>query len=187
MNDTFRNHLLEIIELNEAEYELIERHFSSFKFRKHQFVIQENQHVDHMYFVSEGLLKCGLIDAAGKEHILQFACTDWWVSDFQAYFKREPSTLAVQCLSDAELIGISYTNMEALCAQLPKMEHFFRVKSNFGYVALQKRIVSLMSHSARERYDTFLNQYPELVRKISKQLLANYLGVSRETLSRLQM
>ncbi|MDQ1096862.1 MULTISPECIES: Crp/Fnr family transcriptional regulator [Chryseobacterium] len=187
MNDTFRNHLCEIIDLTDAEYELIKGYYSSFRFRKHQFVIQENQHVDYMYFVSEGLLKCSLTDALGKEHILQFACKNWWISDFQAYFKQEPSTLSVQCLSDSELIGISYQDMEALHLQFPKMEHFFRVKSNFGYIALQKRIVSLMSHSARERYDAFLNQYPDLVQKISKQLLANYLGVSRETLSRLQM
>jgi CRP-like cAMP-binding protein len=66
------------------------------------------------------------------------------------------------------------------------MEHFFLKKSHFGYIASQKRILSLLSTSAKERYEQMLQQYPALMQRVNKTLLASYLGVSRETLSRLQ-
>lgn len=92
----------------------------------------------------------------------------------------------MEALEDVELFSITLENMEKLCETLPKMEHFFRVKSNFGYVALQKRILSLMSQPAKERYDEFCKLYPNILNKVPKKLIANYLGISRETLSRLQ-
>ena len=65
-----------------------------------------------------------------------------------------------------------------------KIEHFFRKKTNRRNVALQQRILSLMSISAKERYDKLLEQYPQLFQKVPKRLIAQYLGVTRETLSR---
>lgn len=185
MINFLHQHLSEVIEIDNDEFETVSKFFKPVKFLKRQFVIQENQSVDTMFFVVDGLLKSSLIDDTGKEHILQFATQNWWISDFQAYFKRERSTLAVQCLENSSLIGISFENFEKVCREFPAIEHFFRVKSNLGYAALQTRIVSLMSDSAKQRYEKFIDQYPDLFQKISKQLVANYLGVTRETLSRL--
>ena len=117
---------------------------------------------------------------------MQFACENWWISDFTAFFKKEKSTISIECIEDSDLLSISFSALELLCEKYPKIEHFFRVKSNLGYVALQQRILSLMTQSAKIRYDNFCKQYPEIIQKIPKQQIANYLGVSRETLSRLQ-
>jgi CRP-like cAMP-binding protein len=66
-----------------------------------------------------------------------------------------------------------------------KIEHFFRKKSSNGYIALQRRILSLLNSNAKERYEQFISQYPTLLQRLPKTLIASYLGVSRETLSRL--
>lgn len=187
MNHILKQQITELVELEDEEYDLVSKYFTEQKFRKRQFVIQENQPVDKMFFVVDGLLKSSLIDNTGKERILQFAIKDWWISDFQAYFKRERSTLAIQCLEDSVLIGITFDNFEKVCKKFPLIEHFFRVKSNIGYAALQKRIISLLTLSAKERYEAFVIQYPILFPQISKQHIANYLGVTRETLSRLEL
>jgi CRP-like cAMP-binding protein len=65
------------------------------------------------------------------------------------------------------------------------MEHFFRVKLTNGYVALQRRIISLLSGTPQQRYEEFGQLYPSLMQQIPKKYIAEYLGVSRETLSRI--
>jgi len=187
MSEILKFHISQITTLDNNEFENILEYFTKVRFRKKQYIIQENQLVDHVYFVEEGILKNIFIDELGKEHILQFACSNWWISDFSAFFKKEKSTLAVECITDSKLLSIKHSDLELLCKNYPKMEHFFRVKSNFGYIALQQRILSLLTQSAKIRYENFCNQYPTIQQKIPKQQIANYLGVSRETLSRLQM
>ncbi|MGV4413758.1 Crp/Fnr family transcriptional regulator [Chryseobacterium sp. T1] len=184
--ELFKEHVAEFVETNDIDYQLILSYFSLQKFRKRQFVIQENQNVEYVYFVKKGLLKSSFIDDLGKEHILQFASENWWISDFAAFYKQEKSTLSVECIEDSELLGITFENLDKLCNEIPKMERFFRLKSNYGYVALQKRILSLLSDSAKIRYESFCTMYPNIIQRIPKQLIANYLGLSRETLSRLQ-
>lgn len=185
MEDFLKKHIQEIINLTDDEFETVASLFRKQKFRKRQFLIQENQFVKEIYLIEKGFLKSSFIDSTGKEHILQFAAPNWWISDFAAFFKQGLSSVAVDCIENAEVYSISYEDLDLLCAKIPKTEHFFRVKSNFGYIALQQRILSLMSKSAKERYEDFLQQYPGFIDHIPKQLIASYLGVSRETLSRL--
>ncbi len=185
MSEILKKHLKQVIEISDNEYSDILPLFKTMRFRKRQFVIQEHQQVSSIYFVEKGLLKSSYVDNSGKEHILQFASNQWWVSDFDAFFRQGTSKIAVDCIEDSHLLALTYKDLEEICKNHSKIEHFFRVKSNFGYVALQQRILSLLSESAKERFDNFKNQYPTLVNKIPKQLIAQYLGVTRETLSRL--
>ncbi|MGH1517479.1 Crp/Fnr family transcriptional regulator [Chryseobacterium sp. JK1] len=185
MSHFLKIHIQEIVSLSEDEFETVQALFIKKKFRKRQFLVQENQPVNEIFLIEKGFVKSSIIDSSGKEHILQFASSNWWISDFAGFFKQENSSLAIDCIEEAEVYSISFENMNLLCSQMPKMEHFFRIKSNFGYVALQQRILSLMSKTARERYEDFVKQYPGFTEHIPKQLIASYLGVSRETLSRL--
>ncbi|UOE38746.1 Crp/Fnr family transcriptional regulator [Chryseobacterium oryzae] len=186
MENLLKNHIRELVDITTEEFTVIKTYFTLQNHPKKHLLVKENHPVNEMFFVADGLLKCGTMDNSGKEHILQFATQDWWITDFQGFFRQENASLDVQCLQDCVLFAISFENFESLCRDIPKMEHFFRVKSNLGYVALQRRIMSLMSDTAKERYEAFLRQYPNLFQRISKQTLANYLGVTRETLSRLQ-
>lgn len=184
MLDLLRKHIEEIVHLDDSEFEFVSPFFKVKRYRKRQFVIQENQAVTHVFFVIKGLLKSSLMDNNGKEYIVQLACENWWISDFAAFYKREESCLAVECLEDSELLYISYDDLNTLAFKLPKMEHFFRVKSNLGYVAIQQRLLSMMNKTVKERYEDFIHQYPTILQRVPKQLIASYLGVSRETLSR---
>ncbi|PKF75749.1 Crp/Fnr family transcriptional regulator [Chryseobacterium sp. PMSZPI] len=185
MSHFLKTHIRELIQLTDDEFEIVQSLFTKKKFRKRQFLVQEHQPVTEIYLIEKGILKSSTIDSTGKEHILQFAAPHWWISDFAAFFKQEFSSVAVDCIEDSEVYAISYENLNILCSKLPVMERFFRIKSNFGYVALQQRILSLMSKTAKERYEDFLKQYPGFIEHLPKQLIASYLGVSRETLSRL--
>lgn len=184
MSQALRNHFEKLITLTDQEFEFILSHFTSKKLRKHQFLVQEGDPVPYDYYVVKGLLKAYHTDKEGKEHILQFAMEDWWISDYHAYFSQTKATLSIDCIEEVEVLCLSLENRDKLCAELHKVEHFFRKKSNLGYIALQRRILSLLNSNAKERYEQLIAQYPGLVQRVPKTLLASYLGVSRETLSR---
>ena len=184
MSDILRQQIEKITSLTDTEFDYILSHFVNKKFKKHQFVIHEGQFVENDFFILSGCLKSYHSDTNGKEHIIQFGMQDWWITDYQAYYYQTKATVNIDCIEDTELLCLSYTNREKLCAEMHKIEHFFRKKTNKRNVALQQRVLSLMCNNAKERYDKFLEQYPQLFQKVPKQLIASYLGVTRETLSR---
>lgn len=184
MSKELKQHFEKIITLTDQEFDYVLSHFTTKKLKKHQFIIQEGDDVLNDYFVVKGLLKAYHIDNAGKEHIIQFAMEDWWISDYQAYLNQTKATVNVDCIEDVELLCLSLHNRDKICSELHKVEHFFGKKSNAGYVALQRRLLSMLSNNAEERYKQLFSQYPALFQRVPKTLIASYLGVSRETLSR---
>jgi CRP-like cAMP-binding protein len=184
MSSFLRSHIEKTTILTDAEFDYILTHFTSKKLKKHQFLLQEGESVTHEYLVVSGLMKAYHTDANGKEHIIQFAMEDWWITDYQAYFSQTKSSLYIDCIEPVELLCLSFENRTKLCSELHKFEHFFLVKTTGGYTALQRRILSFLNSSAKERYEKLLEQYPSLFQRVPKALIASYLGVSRETLSR---
>jgi CRP-like cAMP-binding protein len=180
-----RQHVEKIAPLTDSEFDYIFSFFTHKKLRKHQFLVQEGEPVTHEFFVLKGCLKAYLLDTTSKEHILQFAMEDWWITDFQAYFTQATATVQVDCIENTELLALSFQNREKLCTELHQIEHFFRLKLTSGFVALQQRVLSSLNQTVGERYEALLQRYPQLFQRVPKQHIAAYLGVSRETLSRL--
>jgi CRP-like cAMP-binding protein len=185
MKELLRAHFEKSISITDSEFDYIFDHFAYKKVIKHQFLIQQGDHVNSEYFVLKGCLKSYMVDNDDKPHILQFALPDWWITDYQALYSGSPSTLYIDAIDGAEVLSITMENKDKLCAEMHKVEHFFRKKTSWGYVALQQRILSLLNSNAKDRYEQLLKQYPALFKTVPKQLLASYLGVTRETLSRL--
>ena len=180
-----RKHIEEITPVSDEEFDYILTHFKPKTLKKHQFLVQQGNLVENDHFVVRGLLKAYYTNDQGKEHILQFAMENWWITDYQAYFKQVQATTSIDCIETCDVLCLSLQDRDKLCAELQKIEHFFRVKSNAGFVALQRRILSLLDQDAKGRYDQLIELYPSLLQRVPKTVLAAYLGVSRETLSRL--
>jgi CRP-like cAMP-binding protein len=185
MKHPLRQHFEKGIPLTDAEFDHILSHFTTRKLRKHQFLMQEGDLVINDYLVIKGCLKAYHTDSDDKEHILQFAMEDWWITDFQAYFNQGRATINIDCIEDCELLALSLENREKLCNEIHQIANFFRKKSNAGYIALQQRILLLLSKNPQDRYNGFIRLNPLLLQRVPKTLIAAYLGVSRETLSRL--
>lgn len=179
-----RQHFEEIVTLTDEEWEFIAPHFEYKKLKKHQFLIQTGQPVDCEFWIINGLVKSYAVDDKGDEHILQFAMEEYWVSDYYAFQNKVPATTVVDCIEDSEFFCVSFESRERICQNVPAIANFFRIKANYGFINLQQRILSLLTQTAEERYDNLLFKLPKLVQRIPKKLIAAYLGVSRETLSR---
>jgi len=185
MQSKLRAHIEKVVALTDDEYAFVNHHFKSKRFKKHQFLIQEGDPVTYSYFILSGLLKLVHTDRNGKEHIVSFAMEDWWESDYYAFFTQTEATLSLICLEDTEVLYCSLEDYKKLCDGLQKMERFFLEKATFGFLGSQRRIISWQTSNSKERYEQLLQQYPSLFQRVSKSQIASYLGISRETLSRL--
>ncbi|WP_316742265.1 Crp/Fnr family transcriptional regulator [Pedobacter antarcticus] len=183
--EILKQHVAKVSTLSNDEFDYFFSHFQPESFKKGQVIISEGAEVKKEYFVLSGCLKSFFVNDDIKMYILQFSMPTWWASDYAALYSQTRATIAIDCISDAEVLSLSNENREKICHELHQAEHFFRWRTNKGYVASQKRLLSFMNNDAKTRYEELLAQYPALYNMVPKHLIASYLGVSRETLSRL--
>lgn len=181
-----RIHIQELVSLTDEEWDKVATFFKYRSLKKHQFLVQKDEAVPAEFWIIKGLTKAYAIDGNGKEHILQFAMEQYWTTDFNAFQNQVPATIFIDCIEDSEFFSLRLEDRERLCVEVPKMTNFFRIKSHHGYIALQQRILSLLTETAEERYNNLIKKLPRLIQRVPKKMLAAYLGVTRETLSRLK-
>src|SRR3979409_1223800 len=183
--EILKEHIIKTVSLTDDQFDYFFSRFKPQSYKKGQAIIAEGDKVECEYFVLDGCLKSFYINDDVKMFILQFALPTWWTSDYNALYSGAKATINVDCITDAEVLCLSNIDREEICNEIHQVEHFFRWRTNKGYVASQKRLLSLMNNDAKHRYEELMAQYPELYNLVPKQLIAAYLGVSRETLSRL--
>lgn len=183
--EILKQHVLRFVKLSDDEIDHFVAHFKEHSFKKGQVLISEGDRVEQEYFVLSGCLKAFFINDETKMYILQFAMPTWWTSDYGALYSNTRASINIDCITDAEVLSLSNADREKICSEVHAVEHFFRWRTNKGYVASQRRLLSFMNNDAKSRYEELMNMYPQLYNMVPKQLIAAYLGVSRETLSRL--
>jgi len=183
--EKLKSHISQIISISDEEFDLISGHFSHRKIRRKQYLIGQGDDVTYEYLVLSGIYKVFYVDENGKELIVQFAKENWWMTDYPAFFRQQKATMYIECIQEGEVLCATLQSRETLAANLHKMEHFYRIKLTNGYLALQQRVKLLLSSTLQQRYEEFARLYPDLLQSVPKKIIAEYLGVSRETLSRL--
>lgn len=183
--EILKEHIAKTASLTDEQFDYFFSHFKLLSYKKGQTVITEGDKVDCEYFVLSGCLKAFFINDDIKMYILQFAMPTWWTSDYNALYSNSRATINIDCITDVEILCLSGADREKLCNEIHQVEHFFRWRTNRGYVASQKRLLSFMNNDAKKRYEELLTLYPQLYNLVPKHLIAAYLGISRETLSRL--
>jgi len=115
-----------------------------------------------------------------------FAVENWWTADLGSFIAQQPADLNVQCLEDSELVQIHYNDLQNLYLEIPKLERFFRIIVQKAFVAAQKRIVNNFSMEATGRYLQFRDQYPGIEQRVPQYMVASFLGITKEFLSKIR-
>ena len=154
---------------------------------KGEVLIRQGQIVKKTFFVTSGCLRSYCIDKNGKEHTLQFAIKDWWISDYIAIHTDQLATLTVECLTESTVIEFNAKELDGIHARFPEFESYQRHNLERHVVSLHKRILNQLQLSAAERYDVFLKQYPDIEQHTRNFHIASYLGITQQSLSRIRV
>lgn len=186
MYELFFRKLNEKVSLTVEEQEIIKGYLTPKKLRKKQYLLQEGDICKSIAFVTKGALREYTVDEKGNEHILQFALEGWVISDLYSFLTGEPATYNIDALEDSELLLITKTAEEQIIKRVPKYETFTRMQLTGAYLAMQKRVTSFISLPIEERYLYFTKLYPDIVQRVPQHMIASYMGLTPETLSRVR-
>jgi CRP-like cAMP-binding protein len=186
MFEVFAAYLKEKADLTAEELEQVRAVTFQKTLRKRQYLLQEGDICHYNCFVAKGLLRSYRVGDDGVEHILRFAAENWWLTDAESYNNDAPSKTNIDALETSDLLLIEKQDFLKLVDAIPKFRDFRdRLKSK-SYEVSQDRIISNISDTAEERYLKFRKSYPDIFNRVPLHMVASYLGVSRETLSRVR-
>ena len=184
-NNIFQN-IARYVSLSDFETERLTSIIRTTKIKRRQFIGQPGYVCNYRNYVVEGAFRSYFIDSDGKEHTVQIAIEDWFVSDFYSYITQTPATLYVEALEDSIIFQMTYEDIEGLCKEIHALSEYFRVSTEKAFAFSRKRALSNLSMTAEEKYLELLERYPDIVRRVPQKVIASYLGMTPEFLSRVR-
>jgi CRP-like cAMP-binding protein len=186
MFESFKNYILQRNAISEPDLLKIEAVCQYKKLRKKQYLLQEGDVWKYNAFIVKGCLRTFHVDDKGNEHILNFAIENWWTGDRESLHSGKPSIYNIEALEDAEVILITKPDFDQLCQDIPPFNDMINAILQKSFIASQGRIQNFLSLSAEEKYLNFMEKYPQLALRVPQGMIASYLGITPETLSRVR-
>lgn len=179
-------HLDQKVTLTDEEKDRCRSFFLPKKLRRRQYLLQEGDVCKYIAFVEKGMLRSYSVDEKGLERIVQFAFEGWWIGDQYSFLTGEASSYNIDALEDCELLLLTKPAEDQLLAEVPKMERYFRLLLQNSMIAMQRRLVGSLSHSAEKRYLDLVQSCPTIPQRVPQHMMASFLGITPETLSRIR-
>jgi CRP-like cAMP-binding protein len=172
--------------ISDVDFAVVSAAFTPRKLRRRQFLLQAGEVCKYFAFVLEGALRQYNVDEKGQEHIMQFAVENWWVGDRESFLMLTPSRYNIDALEDCQLLLITNAHLQELFQTVPAIAVMTREMDQRNFIATQKRLYASIGHSAEERYAELLKEHPDYLQRFPQHMIASYLGISPETLSRVR-
>ena len=186
MFELLHQKITESVSISDEEFDYCKSLFQPKKLRKKQYFLQEGDVCRYTAFVEKGILRSYTVDEKETEHILQFAQEGGWIADLYSFLTNEPSSLNMDALESCELLLITLPSWEALLQKIPALERYFRILIQNNLIATQRRLMGTMSETAEEKYIKLMKAQPGCIQRVPQHMIASYLGITRETLSRIR-
>jgi CRP-like cAMP-binding protein len=174
------------VKLSDDERNLIMTRLKPKKLRKRQYFLQEGDVCKYMGFIVKGATRMFAVNEKGHEHILHFGLEDWWVGDYESFYLLTPSKYYVEALEEVDMILITNEQLQELARTTPAIAAMLESLNRGATIANNKRMHAAISLTAEERYEDLARTYPHFFRRFPQNMIASYLGISPETLSRIR-
>lgn len=186
MFNVFKAYVLRHAAVSEDEFALLESVARPKKLRKRQYLLQEGDVCRYHCFITKGLMRTYSVDDKGNEHIIRFAMENWWISDRESLLTGKPSRFNIDAIEDSEVLLFDKPSMDMLMDKLPAFSKMINDILSKSFITSQNRIHEAISSTAEEKYHNFVQRYPEFALRAPQAMIASYLGIKPETLSRLR-
>ncbi|RQO40521.1 cyclic nucleotide-binding protein [Chryseobacterium sp. KBW03] len=186
MFEVLLSHIENKVDITEEQKSQLQSFFTLKKLRKKQYLLQEGDICKCLSFVSKGLLKSYFLDEKGNENINMFAFEGWWISDFNSFINQEKSVLNIDAIEETEVLMITLEDYEKMMLEIPVMDRYFRILYQNSLVTKDYRLIVSNSYTAEEKYLQLTQKNPEMIKRVPHNLIASYLGLAPETVSRIR-
>ena len=172
--------------LTNEEFEMLSDWFVRIHLEKKEQFVDESKVCRNLYFVNTGATHTFIIDKKGEVHTVQFGFEGYWIGDMYSFFSGNPAIFNVETLEPTTFFAMKHIDFEKECSQIPKFEYFFRILVQNGYLSSLQRIAKSFSEDAEQRYLSLIKKQPDLPQRVPQYLVASYLGIKPQSLSRIR-
>ncbi|WP_286590949.1 Crp/Fnr family transcriptional regulator [Sphingobacterium sp. N143] len=166
--------------------ELIKNTFQPKKLRKRQYFLQEGDISKFTAFITKGAMRQYYVDEKGVENVINLFIENYWATDRKSFFDLKPSIFYIDAWENTDLLIITRADMAELMKKIPAINEMIRIMDDKNAIASQNRINAAISISAEMRYENFLKSYPQFIQRFPQHQIASFLGITKETLSRIK-
>jgi CRP-like cAMP-binding protein len=172
--------------LPEEVFDSFNRFLFEKSFDKKHLLSEEGTVCKYLYFIREGSCYSYIVNAKGDKHAIQFALEGYWISDLYSFFSGKPAIFNIETLEPVTALVLNVESFDQLCSAHPLFDHFFRILIQNAYVRMQYRLAKTNSEEAPHRYQEFSKLHPDFIERIPQYLIASYLGIKPQSLSRIR-
>jgi CRP-like cAMP-binding protein len=175
------------ISLSEKDVSLLKEAFIPKKLRKRQFLLQEGDVCKYIAFIVKGATRQYTVDEKGYENVLNLCIENWWTADRESFHKEIPSIYNIDAWEETHLLLLPKANgYYEMVNNIPAFKEMRIKLDDYHHMAIQKRLHSSINYTAEYRYEELIKQYPEFIQRFPQHIIASYLGITKETLSRIR-
>jgi CRP-like cAMP-binding protein len=175
----------QVVPLTDHEEYFVNTLFESYTLRAGEFFLQVGEVCRYVGFVNQGLLRYYVLDD-GEEHTYDFSPENTFTCNYESFLNGSPSTRFIQAVEDTKLLRISYDNLQRLYEELKHGQKFGRLVAEQLFVSHLQKLTSFYRETADQRYDNFLRLFPGLVDRVPQYVVASYVGIKPQSLSRIR-
>ena len=172
--------------IDDATFDVVKAAFTQKKLRRKQYLLQEGEVCKYIGFITQGAMRQYSVDEKGAEHIVELAQENWWVGDRESFYMLTPSRYNIDALEASELLLLTNANLQNLLDTVPAIGKMLRMLDQRNAIATQQRLHATLTYPAEQRYNEFIKNYPTALNRFPLHMIASYLGISPETLSRIR-
>ena len=184
--ENITNYLSEILEVPKEEVAFCSNFYTLKEVSKHELLLQQGEICSDTFFVEKGLLRMYSLDKSGKEHLIQFAPENWLISDRSSTYFNQKSRYFIDAVEDSKIMILNNGFFTKMMEKFPKTAESNELLLQKHIRNLQNRVNSLLADTAEERYMNFIKMYPDILQRAPQWMVASYLGITPESLSRVR-